>query len=217
MRESIYTIPLNDVFAPKCGCPVCRLEELLESRCTEYIMGAAMMEPDIRIQTNHYGFCQKHFSQLSSQKNRLSLALMLETHLDELMEQHMPHKFKKGEPSPDETCFVCKEIAAALDKMLGTAVKLFTTDEDFRQLLLGQDYFCYRHYIQLCRKAESSLNRKQAAGFIGPLTQKAKADAAALREDVHDFTMTFDYRSAGNANTEERLKTAVERAIRFLE
>ena len=73
MRESIYTIPLNDIFEVEDGCPLCRMRRLLENRCVEYIMGAAMMEPDVRIETNRYGFCQEHFSVMLKQKNRLSL------------------------------------------------------------------------------------------------------------------------------------------------
>ena len=30
MKETIVTIPINDLFAPKCGCPLCRMEEMLE-------------------------------------------------------------------------------------------------------------------------------------------------------------------------------------------
>ena len=29
MKETIVTIPINDLFAPKCGCPLCRMEEML--------------------------------------------------------------------------------------------------------------------------------------------------------------------------------------------
>ena len=47
MRESILTIPVTDIFKPKCGCPICRLRDTLEQRTVEYIMGAAMMEPDV--------------------------------------------------------------------------------------------------------------------------------------------------------------------------
>lgn len=38
MRDNIYTIPVSEVFEPKCGCPICRLRDTLENRCVEYIM-----------------------------------------------------------------------------------------------------------------------------------------------------------------------------------
>ena len=82
MKEAIYTIPISEVFEPKDGCPLCRLRDILEQRCLEYIMGAAMMEPDIRVETNRLGFCKDHYFMMLKRKNRLSIALMLQSHLD---------------------------------------------------------------------------------------------------------------------------------------
>ena len=38
MKETIVTIPINDLFAPKCGCPLCRMEEMLEEQYVTFIM-----------------------------------------------------------------------------------------------------------------------------------------------------------------------------------
>ena len=84
MADSIYTIPINEIFETECGCPVCAMRNTLEQRCIEYIMGAAMMEPDVRIETNRLGFCKEHLGMMLAQRNRLSLALTLQTHLDEI-------------------------------------------------------------------------------------------------------------------------------------
>lgn len=92
MRESILTIPITDVFEPKCGCPIYRIRDTLEQHTIEYIMGAAMMEPDVRIETNKAGFCKEHFEQMRACKNRLSLALMLQTHLQELQKHVFDEK-----------------------------------------------------------------------------------------------------------------------------
>ena len=43
MKETICTIPVNDVFGPREGCPVCRMHDMLEQKYVEYITGAAMM------------------------------------------------------------------------------------------------------------------------------------------------------------------------------
>ena len=45
MREDICSIPVNEVFEPKDGCPFCRMRDMLEDRMATYITGAAMMEP----------------------------------------------------------------------------------------------------------------------------------------------------------------------------
>ena len=82
MAEQLYTIPINEAFDVKEGCPLCRLRHQLEEQSLSYIMGAAMMEPDVRIVTNQLGFCRRHFHRMLGMGNRLSLALMLESHLD---------------------------------------------------------------------------------------------------------------------------------------
>ena len=60
MREDITSIPISEVFEPQDGCPLCRLREMLEERIAVYITGAAMMEPDVRQETNRLGFCNPH-------------------------------------------------------------------------------------------------------------------------------------------------------------
>ena len=84
MREDICTIPISEVFDEKDGCPICRMRDTVEKRTLEYIMGAAMMEPDIRIETNRLGFCDEHLGMMMDMRGRLSLALMLTSHIEEV-------------------------------------------------------------------------------------------------------------------------------------
>ena len=87
--EQIYTIPVHEAFEagaadPACGCPMCALYRRLEENELDMILGASMMEPDIRIQTNKEGFCRTHYDMMFVRKNRLGMALTLESHLNEL-------------------------------------------------------------------------------------------------------------------------------------
>ena len=52
--EQIYTIPVNEAFdavseKPELGCPFCMLYRKLQDDELDIILGASMMEPDIRI------------------------------------------------------------------------------------------------------------------------------------------------------------------------
>jgi hypothetical protein len=90
--EQIYTIPVNEAFEasaadPSCGCPFCALYNKLEDDELELILGASMMEPDVRIQTNKEGFCRPHYDMMFTRKNRLGMALTLESHLLELSDE----------------------------------------------------------------------------------------------------------------------------------
>jgi hypothetical protein len=82
MKEKIYTIPVNEVFAVDCECPLCVLEKKLEDEAVEYFLGPSLMEPDARIETNEKGFCRHHFEKLFNRReNMLGLGLVLDTHL----------------------------------------------------------------------------------------------------------------------------------------
>ncbi len=84
MKEKIYTLPVTDAFAVECECPLCVLERKLEEESVEYALGPALMEPDKRQETNELGFCRTHFEAMyNNQSNRLGLALMIDTFLQE--------------------------------------------------------------------------------------------------------------------------------------
>lgn len=86
MKEKIYTIPVTDAFGQDCECPVCLLEKKLEDDSIDYNLGAALMEPDCRIETNKKGFCRRHFEMLyNRQENRLGLGLVTDTHIREYL------------------------------------------------------------------------------------------------------------------------------------
>ena len=85
--EKIYTIPVNEAFEQSDNCPFCLLYKKLEDNELDLILGASMMEPDIRIQTNNLGFCDVHYEKMYNLKNRLGLALMLESHLDVVLDK----------------------------------------------------------------------------------------------------------------------------------
>lgn len=84
MKERIYTIPITEAFEQDTECPLCVCEKRLEQDALEYALGPSLMEPDSRMETNRMGFCAHHFTKLyNSQKNRLGLGLIIETHLAE--------------------------------------------------------------------------------------------------------------------------------------
>ena len=87
--EQIYTIPVNEAFdaaleKSELGCPFCILYRRLQNDELDIILGASMMEPDIRMKTNELGFCHNHYSMMQRRKRMLGIGLMLESHLAEV-------------------------------------------------------------------------------------------------------------------------------------
>lgn len=222
MQDSIYTIPISEVFEPKEGCPICRLRKMLEDRCVDYIMGAAMMEPDIRQETNRLGFCKDHFAQMLGRQKRLPLALILESHLAQVEKNVLggltfgsKGKSKKASKL-EQSCYVCHKIDGALDKMLDTTLTVYAREADFRKLYAGQECLCLPHYTVLCQLAAEKLGKKESPEFIKVSTKLAKDYLAELRGDVSHFCKMFDYRNSGENADWGNSRDAVERAIWFL-
>ncbi|MBQ2422872.1 MAG: hypothetical protein II286_02875, partial [Clostridia bacterium] len=123
------------------------MRAIAEKRVIDYIMGAAMMEPDVRVNTNELGFCRDHFGQMMKAGNRLSLALILDSHLQEIDKQMFDDGklFKPGEKKRlyravrlEETCFVCSKLNFGMSHMVDMIYRMYQKEEDFRALYAEQ-------------------------------------------------------------------------------
>ena len=154
MKETIVTIPINDLFAPKCGCPLCRMEEMLEEQYVTFITGDAMMEPSVRVATNKKGFCHRHFSRMTQLGQKLPNALILETHLEVVRDELLP---KKAGGKPDKkkleairqtlnSCYVCDRIEADMFHLVATVFTEWAKGGEFRKTYNDQPFICLKHY-----------------------------------------------------------------------
>jgi hypothetical protein len=232
MAEKIYTIPINEAFDQYDGCPLCRLRATLDEQSVTYVMGAAMMEPDVRIRTNQLGFCRTHFAAMRAQKNRLSLALILESHLDTVAGQFPDAgnqkssrlgKLKKFDGDPKTaaiaqqaaSCYVCQRVAEFEGQYVGNVVHIWKKDAAFREKLQKQPFFCLEHYTALLDDARKSLSEDAFLTFRQELTDVMTRYLTQLRADNSAFCKSFDHENARKPLTEAQ-KTSVERAIAFL-
>ena len=169
------------------------------------------------------GFCAEHFEQMLHQKNRLSLALMLESHLKELKahnfkpileKAHAKPKKREGMKTVNDTCFVCEKIDWALSRMLGTVVELYGRDTAFRQLFSEQEELCLPHLELLLCAGADKLSKKESPAFEKAALELASKKFDEVSEDVSHFCKMFDYRNAGGDWGNSR--DSIERAIRLL-
>lgn len=231
--EQIYTIPVNEALEttaadPACGCPMCLLYRKLEENELDLILGASMMEPDVRIRTNKEGFCRTHYDMMFVRKNRLGMALTLESHLAELAGDLKDGPLRKltGKTGAgaakrinalEKSCYVCSRVDFHFQHMAETLVLLFAADDEeehFAAKLKAQPYFCLPHYRLLLEIGAARLNKKKAAGFTAILGDVTEKYLAELQKDISWFCKKFDYRF--DAEPWGNSKDSVERAIRFL-
>ena len=113
VRYHIDTIPVWDAIKLKGECPLCALRRKNELIEIQRFLGASVMEPDSRIEVNANGFCTHHQTQLFAEKNRLGLALLMDSHIREL-EKKVSKLLKQAKRSADE-----QGGASAFKRILG--------------------------------------------------------------------------------------------------
>ena len=231
MPEKIFTIPLNEAFDRMEGCPLCSLRDRLEEQTLESALGAAMMEPSVRIEMNKEGFCHPHLSAMYRKKNKLALGLILESHLDELGtlleapvsggKKGLFSKKPEGEDAAEalteqvNSCYVCRRIKSTERRYASNAAWLWESDPAFREKLRKQPCFCLSHTALLLRAGKQELKEKDYQSLYDALTNVTKTALAALRQDVTAFTVSFDHRNADKPLSEAE-RTSLERAVTML-
>ncbi len=225
--EQIYTIPVNEAFdsvieKPECGCPFCVLYRKLQNDEIDIILGASMMEPDIRIKTNEEGFCISHYNIMLRRKRMLGMGLMMQSHLDEV-EKRIDGKTLLGKKASsavsqlaelDASCYVCGRINKNLSAMIATAVYLFESDPEFPKKMAKSPYFCLPHYRRMIDYASKKMNKRTFSDFYDLVHKIEIEHVKSLENDVSWFCKKFDYRY--DEEPWYNSKDSVARSIKFL-
>ncbi|MBQ2687909.1 MAG: hypothetical protein IJF52_04700 [Clostridia bacterium] len=221
MKETICTIPINDIFNLHDGCPFCRMYEMLENQYATFITGSAMMEPNTRVATNKKGFCPRHFEKIVEVGKRLPVALILETHLAQISDGILPKKAgkpdKKALAKVDEiieSCYICDRIQFDIEHFLQTVFAEWVNSPEFKETYKNQDFICLRHYSQVMKYASVKMPSKHLSAFHEDTLHLTRNYLETLQADTTHFCRMFDYRNQGGdwGNS----KDAIERDISFL-
>lgn len=225
-NEKIYTIRITEAMNEKCGCPLCTVEKRTERDEIERILGASMMEPDVRVKTNEQGFCEKHLELLLKESNRLSLALMLQTHLTEhakkLYAGCVPLMSKTPDPKKQvsvleknkNSCYLCTRINEFMSATLSTFLYMYKSDEGFDERIKEQPYICTKHTRLLFEQGQKALPKDVYKNFCNTVNDINLKYASSLIEDIDWFCKKFDYRYRNE--DWKNSKDSCERAAAFL-
>ena len=224
MRDDICTIPVSEVFEVQDGCPICRMYATVEERIVSYIMGDAMMEPDVRIETNKTGFCAEHYDKMLSHRGRLQLALMLETHVKSVEGDVFAKKLfnstaKKTQKAKtvSESCFICDKVEWGISRMFDTVYRCYESQSDFRTLFNAQPMFCLPHYERLASEIDRRVMKRYGGEMAENLTRITGKYAGTLCTDISKYCTMYDYRNNNKSEADwGNSKDSVERCISFL-
>ena len=227
MFETIYTIPINEAFDASIeeqkGCPFCRLYDKFENDQVELILGGSMMEPDVRIKTNKQGFCRRHYGMMLEKRNKLGVALMLESHLKELRSEMKGaadlikgpgHSACARIAALENSCYLCSRIGYSFGKVMENAVYLWEKEPAFRKKAQAQPCYCLPHFEAYLRAAKGELGKRDFAQFYEQVASPTFAYFDELTDDISWFCKKFDYRY--DAEPWGNAKDSVERAVTFL-
>ena len=186
MKYTLDTLPVLDAYRENSECPLCRLRIACEDQYVDSMLGAAYMEPDCRVKTNEVGFCPRHFQLMFERRNRLGLALMTHTHLQQverdlktILESGGGSKgllaSLRGGKSEDSRaakirerlsgCVICEQLDGALNRYAYTIAQLYGTNAEFKQMLDASKGFCLPHLALVLDMAQKTLPAAQADAF----------------------------------------------------
>lgn len=209
MKETLYSIPVNDAFASDCECPICEMFRKLEDDAVDYTMGPSYMEDDTRAQTDALGFCDHHIRMVYAKENRLGMAWVMKTHFDKTIRdvrKNLPagssKLLKKGAASLpviqyldrlNSSCFVCGRINNFFDRYIDTVFYLWKSDRDFRTKFRSCKGFCSKHYALLLKKCAEFLRGGELDEFVNSISELYIANMERVRDDLAWFINKFDY------------------------
>lgn len=235
MKYTLDTIPVLDAYKTDCECPMCKLKILCEDQYLDTMLASAYMEPEWRIRSNETGFCTRHFELMFARRNRLGLALMTHTHMQEVIKSL--EGILAGKPSPkkglfarrakdDEStmpariraridgCVICEQVETSLKRYGYTIAQLYFTNSEFKAMFETSKGFCLPHLALVLELAEETLSASQFDTFRKAAAAMELENLKRVEGELEWFTLKFDYRNDdkpwGNS------KDAPDRAINKL-
>ena len=238
MKYTLDTIPVLDAYKTGCECPLCKLRILCEDQYVDTMLASAYMEPEWRIKSNETGFCVRHYKLMFDRRNRLGLALMTHTHMQEVIksveEMLGSGSLKrsglfaslrgKGDSGADslpkkirarvDGCFICEQMGNSIDRYAYTIAQLYFSNNEFKAMFDQSKGFCLPHLALVLEMAEKTLSADQLSKFKDAVTAVEIPNLKRIESELEWFTLKFDYRN--NDKPWGNSKDAPERAINKL-
>lgn len=214
MKETICTIPINEIFDEEHFCPFCNLEQRLNDEEIKYALGPAMMEPDYRVLTNGKWFCKTHARELNTLPKALPLALILQSRLEETKDLFdPPEREKKGFFSSDKNtaldtfikknadavsrCVICERIEKYTERYFDIFAGMVKNSSEFYDKVKNCGGFCMPHFAKALFHLRRELKGDKLYDAVEMLCAVQKKKYEKYRDDINAFTESFDYKNAG--------------------
>jgi len=210
MKYTISTMPIYQKFDGKSYCALCDIEINTSNQLVNQFLDESVMEDHVRAKVNKLGFCKYHFDKLYEGQSKLGLALQSHTRINTIIKAIKPiENVKQAKKQAEEltkltcSCVICEILDDHMNRYEDTLVKMYATEEKFRELLPKEKSICLHHYINLLN--QSAKAGKYAEEFIKCINKVQVNDLSILSNEIRLFCDRFDYRNSGKTLGEERL------------
>lgn len=203
MRYHIDTALIVDKFNSNCDCPLCEIQKIVEEQFLQEFLNDAVMEDNSRIAVGKKGFCDKHFDMLFSRQNKLSVALQIDTRINNLEKifssiGNVSGAKKRAKLIDEEMskCIICDYVQESMEKYYKTVAQMFLHEKDFFRSLIRSKGFCLNHFSKLLQY--SSCAGGMSKHYVETLLQTEKRAFDVIKTDLKTFCDKHDYRNAMN-------------------
>ena len=230
VQLQLETIPVWDGLKEGSECFLCSLMKTAEEDGVRYYLSSAVMTPEVRVETNTYGFCSHHMHLLAEGGKPQSLALVMDTYYEEnkrlmssaldkaIAETRNARKAEKAASAffdivheREKGCLICSRMDDRLLRYCYTIASLWRDDQDFRTALKASKGFCMHHSEALIRIAKEALSGDDLASFTSSMLRLLKTNLDRVQHD--DWWMTQKYKSENKDKPWNGCEDAQKRAV----
>jgi hypothetical protein len=224
---------VHDAYAAGGECPLCALVEGAEESYLRSFQHSRVMEPNVRVKTNEQGFCPDHYRKLYQGENKLGLALVLHTHLQEKLPklrdgfQEIGAGVRGGRKGKERleagmaalralgrSCFICGLLESDLARYVFTVLYLWQKDPDFTPTFRASRGFCLNHFLVVLEKGRDMFSASELALWLADAVPLMTGSLEGLERDLFAFTQL--HHDANRSLGTESERTALGRALQKL-
>ena len=229
MKIALETIPVWDGVRRGEECFLCSLAKEAEKDALSYYLSSAIMTPEVRVETNAYGFCPHHMRALAEGGKPQALSLVMDTYYEENKKYLHPHlsqiaeasKLRKAEKAIDgfesawrkreKGCLVCSRMDDRLYRYAYTVAALYEEDADFRSALSSSKGFCLEHTLLLSRVAPDAVSGDTLLSYYRMIFSLLEKNLDRVQHD--DWWMSQKYKSENKDKDWNGCEDAHKRAV----
>ncbi len=229
MKIQLETIPVWDGLRKGDECFICTLMKQAEEDALNYYLSSAIMTPEVRVETNKHGFCEKHFHLLAEKNKAQSLGLVMDTYYEENKKSFNPalgsvlssSRVKKAERAFStlysaykermKGCLICSRMNERLMRYAYTVAALFEEDKDFKEALKNSKGFCMHHTEVLVDVAKEAIKKDVLLEYYKTLAELLKKNLERVQRD--DYYLTQKYKSENKDKPWMGCEDAAKRAV----